>query len=266
MVEYGYDAWGNLLFTSGSMAGTLGADNPFRYRGYYYDDETELYCLNSRYYSPEWSRFINADKRLNTSLGVRGTNLFAYCLNNPTNKADQSGSKPGDLFNTMDEAAKDMAICFNAQSIEEDLEYASFIYSVTAKEIRYGWLTEEYFLNFSSSKGFFVDCRPVHYRYSYMVRVTKYSYVTPNKGNAHSVTIPINWFGTKKKTADIHTHGAYSPEIGGGNDVYSPADLETTIISYLITPLGTVRKYDPSDGSDIELFNDVPFDPNHPSR
>ena len=89
VVEYGYDAWGNLLFTSGSMAGTLGADNPFRYRGYYYDDETELYCLNSRYYSPEWSRFINADDEISTRL--LGYNLFSYCLNNPVNYIDYNG-------------------------------------------------------------------------------------------------------------------------------------------------------------------------------
>jgi uncharacterized protein RhaS with RHS repeats len=42
---------------SGTMAGTLGIDNPFRYRGYYYDTETELYYLQSRYYNPSWGRF-----------------------------------------------------------------------------------------------------------------------------------------------------------------------------------------------------------------
>ncbi len=94
MVEYGYDAWGNLLFASGSMAGTLGADNPFRYRGYYYDDETELYYLNSRYYSPEWGRFINADSVISDVGAIQGYNLFAYCFNNPINMADETGDWP----------------------------------------------------------------------------------------------------------------------------------------------------------------------------
>ena len=94
---------------------------------------------------------------------------------------------------------------------------------------------------------------------SYKAKVTKYSYVEPKKGSAYSVSIPINWFGIKKKKA----HGAYS--LGYGNDVFSSADLNKWI-NYLVTPLGTVRKYDPSDGSDIEIFTDVPFDPNHPSR
>ena len=61
VVEYGYDAWGKPVFTEGSMAGTLGRDNPFRYRGYVWDGETGLYYLRSRYYEPSWGRFVNAD-------------------------------------------------------------------------------------------------------------------------------------------------------------------------------------------------------------
>ena len=61
VVTYLYDTWGKLISTTGSMASTIGADNPFRYRGYYYDEETGLYYLNQRYYNPEWGRFISAD-------------------------------------------------------------------------------------------------------------------------------------------------------------------------------------------------------------
>lgn len=50
VVEYSYDPWGNILAVTGSLASTLGADNPFRYRGYYYDTESCFYYLNSRYY------------------------------------------------------------------------------------------------------------------------------------------------------------------------------------------------------------------------
>ena len=48
-----YDAWGNPISTTGSMAYTLGKDNPFRYRSYFYDTETGLYYVSSRYYDPE---------------------------------------------------------------------------------------------------------------------------------------------------------------------------------------------------------------------
>ena len=53
------------------MASTLGATNPFRYRGYYYDTESGWYYLNSRYYDPQVGRFINAD-------GIVGANMFSY--------------------------------------------------------------------------------------------------------------------------------------------------------------------------------------------
>ena len=67
VVEYRYDAWGMPTSTNGSMAETLGRDNPFRYRGYVWDEETVLYYLRSRYYSPEWGMFVSADEYDSTS-------------------------------------------------------------------------------------------------------------------------------------------------------------------------------------------------------
>ena len=61
VVSYTYDPWGAPMSTDGTMASTLGAANPLRYRGYVYDTETGLYYLSSRYYNPVWGRFINAD-------------------------------------------------------------------------------------------------------------------------------------------------------------------------------------------------------------
>jgi len=95
VVEYGYDAWGKPMYTSGSIAATLGADNPFRYRAYYYDDETGFFYVGSRYYDPSTCRFINADDT--DILGVeQGSliqyNLFAYCLNNPVMYYDPDGA------------------------------------------------------------------------------------------------------------------------------------------------------------------------------
>ena len=68
--------------------------NPFRYRSYYYDFETNLYYLNSRYYDPQIGRFINADDISVLSEGkdfFNGLNLYAYCGNNPINNTDESG-------------------------------------------------------------------------------------------------------------------------------------------------------------------------------
>ena len=89
MVEYGYDAWGNPISKTGTLAATLGTLNPFRYRGYVYDEETGLYYLRSRYYNPEWKRFINADKYI--SQGSLFANMFAYCKNAPLMFNDPDG-------------------------------------------------------------------------------------------------------------------------------------------------------------------------------
>ena len=91
VVYYTYDAWGKPLSITGSMANTLGVQNPLRYRGYVYDQETGLYYLQSRYYDPEIGRFINADAFPATGQGFVGNNMFAYCGNNPVNRVDHSG-------------------------------------------------------------------------------------------------------------------------------------------------------------------------------
>ena len=91
LVEYAYDAWGNVLDISGTYASTLGQNNPIRYRGYYYDSETGFYYVSSRYYDPEIGRFINADGLVSTGQGILGNNMFAYCLNDPVNYEDSDG-------------------------------------------------------------------------------------------------------------------------------------------------------------------------------
>ena len=91
VVEYTYDAWGKVLSTTGSLSGTVGFRNPFRYRGYYYDTETGFYYLQTRYYDPEVGRFINADGIVGANGGVLGYNMFAYCNNNPVMGYDPSG-------------------------------------------------------------------------------------------------------------------------------------------------------------------------------
>ena len=85
VVSYGYDAWGAPLWCTGELAETLGKVQPFRYRGYVFDEETGLYYLRSRYYNPQWGRFVNADG------AIIQKNLFAYCSNGPIVGYDPSG-------------------------------------------------------------------------------------------------------------------------------------------------------------------------------
>ena len=94
VVEYAYNIWGELVSITGAMADTIGVINPLRYRGYYYDTETNLYYLQSRYYSPDLMRFISQDdvKLSNAQGEPLGSNLYAYCLNNPINYIDIQGT------------------------------------------------------------------------------------------------------------------------------------------------------------------------------
>ena len=112
IARYSYDSWGNCLTEYLQSDGTyakiendymvndtsiinrfIAFKNPFRYRSYYYDFETNLYYLNSRYYDPEIGRFINADNLSNlTPDTLNGLNLYAYCINNPVLFIDENGT------------------------------------------------------------------------------------------------------------------------------------------------------------------------------
>ena len=85
---------------------------------------------------------------------------------------------------------------------------------------------------------------------------------------AFSLFQPINWFGIHTVVGRLHTHAAYDPAYE--NDAFSSTDKRNAekqgVPTYVATPLGTLKKYDPSKGTDIVLFNDIPFDPNHPGR
>ena len=92
VVSYGYDAWGAPLWCTGELAETLGKVQPFRYRGYVFDEETGLYYLRSRYYNPRWGRFVNADTIITEASGSGAGNLYAYCANAPVIYSDENGN------------------------------------------------------------------------------------------------------------------------------------------------------------------------------
>ena len=106
VASYEYDPWGKVISVKGSSGAILSLEaypnhiahvNPIRYRGYYYDNETGFYYLQSRYYDPAISRFINADT---TDIFVVNHenftqyNLFTYCINNPITFTDDAGTWP----------------------------------------------------------------------------------------------------------------------------------------------------------------------------
>ena len=62
---------------AGSLAASLGKDNPYRFKRYYYDEETGMYYLKSRYYQPEICRFVSADVYTTTELNMNGSNMYS---------------------------------------------------------------------------------------------------------------------------------------------------------------------------------------------
>ena len=185
--------------------------------------------------------------------------MFAYCGNNPVNKTDIFGEKPGDLFDTIDDAARDFAFYINGQSILDNREYATAIYAVEITVKTYETVTNHHrFLWWEWT----TESKQV-----VRTQKTQYTYAETIMGSNDGIGIPS---APRKKTrlAIAHTHGAYDPDYF--NDIFSAEDISVSdklmIPSYLATPIGTLRKYDPTTGEDSILYIDIPFDPNHPLR
>ena len=127
--SYYYDAWGNHTVVTESGNNSFEDEivnnyNPFRYRGYYYDIETGFYYLQSRYYNPEWGRFLNPDSIMAGASGtLHGHNLYVYCFNNPIMMDDAGGNWPKwlkKLGNTVKKRLNDIKDTAE-KAIKEDL-------------------------------------------------------------------------------------------------------------------------------------------------
>ncbi|MBQ8380722.1 MAG: hypothetical protein IJY18_02405 [Clostridia bacterium] len=94
-VYYAYDAWGfctATYYNSGDLNAAY--NNPFRYRGYYFDKDLYMYCVGTRYYDYYTGRWVNADTPsviTATPTALTDKNLYAYCDNNPVSRADYGG-------------------------------------------------------------------------------------------------------------------------------------------------------------------------------
>lgn len=94
VVQYAYNAWGKPESTTGTLATTVGEINPFRYKGYHFDSDTGMYYCHTRYYVPDWCRWLNADNIAYIRPdNAQQMNLFAYCGNNPISFWDLEGTK-----------------------------------------------------------------------------------------------------------------------------------------------------------------------------
>ena len=100
IVEYKYDAYGKVEKTI-IENNNVSKYNPFIYKGYYYDEETELYYCNTRYYSPEIGRWISIDDvgYLDPE-SINGLNLYCYCMNDSMNYKQRPISSGGSVISS----------------------------------------------------------------------------------------------------------------------------------------------------------------------
>ena len=117
---YEYDLWGKPVRIKESQPGIdkdgILQKNPFRYRGYYYDNETGFYNLNARYYDPQIRRFISADSMsvlMTATVSMECKNLFTYSENNPVTSKDSSGGIVETVFDVVTLAGSVVNVCKN---------------------------------------------------------------------------------------------------------------------------------------------------------
>ena len=88
ITTYYYDAFGVILEESAEYL------NPYRYAGYYYDDESKLYDLRARFYDAKLARFMQEDTYRGSPEDPLSLNLYMYCFNNPLIYHDPTGHNP----------------------------------------------------------------------------------------------------------------------------------------------------------------------------
>ena len=235
-----------------SDAGTDDALQPYKYNGKELDRMHGLnqYDYGARNYDPLLCRFTQLDPMAEN---YYETSPYTYCYNNPVRFFDFFGEAPGDIFWSLDDAAKDFGLFYNDNSIRENREYASYIFAVKDKDGNVG---------FSYSIAFLGINKEVNLR---------------SEIGAENV-------------ATIHSHAAYDPQFDNGNDVFSGVYNKETrellssdqkkevryldignankrqMISYLVTPSGSLQKYNPKTGRITVISNEMPSDIKDPYR
>ena len=194
----------------------------FAFNGKEKDKETygegNEYDFGARIYSSRTGRFLSLDPLIEEYPMISS---YCFAANNPIRLIDINGEGPGDPFKTIDEAASDWAKTYNDNSIKNNVEYTSMIYS------------------YKDENG-----------------TTMYSYSIPLKGNKESVGEALlpKTDGSQIEVANIHSHGKFLK--GYLNNYFSPDDIAVSenkkLPEYLASPNGELKVYDPNSNAKYE--------------
>lgn len=245
----------NHYYPFGGLMGesTNGDVQPYKYNGKELNRMNGLdwYDYSARYM--DGIRFTTIDPMAEKYYGV---SPYVYCKDNPIKFIDINGLEPGDFFKTKDEAAIDFGLFYNDNSIRENSEYGSTIFRI------------------KNSKG-----------------EIGYTYTIANVGKRDGVIVSKSP-DALNDVATIHTHGAYSNEAYYDNEFSGLRTTENNnyrllskterikqkgnndignanrrkLDSYLVTPNGSLQKYEPNSNKITIVSNDMPSDKNDPSR
>ena len=131
VARYIYDAFGNHIIVDSNGveitdASNIGHINPFRYRGYYFDEDVNLYYCNTRYYNPTLRRWISIDRNQYIDFeNIGGLNLYSYCRNNPVMYKDEEGKEIISLGLFIGLVISSFIIGFSASVISQDRTYGT---------------------------------------------------------------------------------------------------------------------------------------------
>ena len=244
--EYTYDAWGSLQTINTADENNaeqlaIANANPLRYRGYYYDNETGYYYLQSRYYDASICRFINADDYNYIDKDTKtGLNILVYCANNPVNYLDKSGYEKWSVGKSSYGSAITVEIKLYAGKALSTRAY--FTYNAYSNRI----VVFDNRTNYAKKVAlniYFDEMADAIYS---IVKSIHNSSLKGRTKKGIAVELAIHYYLYKMKYKTLHTK---TTEIGGTNNDYNAKDFEriakipNTFSNILKGVKSTINKY-----------------------